>query len=99
LEVLPEGLPFDEEDDDEIVKREGEGMNGVGEGGKINSGAGSGSGKGKRMSKVDVLTRAARVIRFLEGDVEVVRREVEVLRREREAVLGGVHLGGGSNGG
>lgn len=42
------------------------------------------------MSKVDVLSKAAKVIKYLESDYERVRREVEVLRREREVVLGGM---------
>jgi hypothetical protein len=46
---------------------------------------GKNMGATKRMSKVDVLSRAARAIRRLESDYEKVRREVEILRQEKES--------------
>ncbi|KAK4129048.1 hypothetical protein N657DRAFT_639596 [Parathielavia appendiculata] len=83
LEALPERM------------LDGEGQNNDspdGDRAKANNGGvgGRDGSKRRRMSKADVLTRAARVIRDLEGDIELVRREVEGLRRERQTVLGRV---------
>ena len=95
LEVLPEGIMLDGEDGeghcgDPFHVGAGEGSGDGLAGGEVVVGGSGGKGgkKGaRRMSKVDVLSRAARVIRYLESDYEKVRREVEVLRREREAVM------------
>jgi hypothetical protein len=42
------------------------------------------------MSKVDVLSKAQRVIEFLQGDTERMKRELEGMRREREAAFAGM---------
>jgi hypothetical protein len=47
------------------------------------------------MSKVDVLSKAERVIRFLEGDIERIKRENERMKREREAAFAGMGARGG----
>ncbi|SPQ18504.1 aaa77bca-86aa-42f5-8998-bf414e645327 [Thermothielavioides terrestris] len=101
LDALPKGiLDNDDEDEDD----DGGGLDnaasggGGGGGGAINGGrkgGGHGGKKPRRMSKVDVLNRAARVIRFLESDNERTRREVEMLRRERDAAFGRVAVRGG----
>jgi hypothetical protein len=58
-------------------------------GGRVGKGGG-GNGKGvkgknnRRMSKVDVLNTATRVIQCLTGDLERKRRQVEGWKRERE---------------
>ena len=44
---------------------------------------GTGGSKQRRMSKVDVLSRAHKLIRFLETDNARARRELEQLRRKR----------------
>jgi hypothetical protein len=49
----------------------------------------SSSKKQRRMSKVDVLSTALEVIRFLEADNERARQEVEQLKRRRDAAIGG----------
>ncbi len=94
LEVLPEGIILDGEEGegnygDPFPAGGGTEGNGDGLAGEVMVGGnGKGGKKGaRRMSKVDVLSRAAKVIRYLESDYEKVRREVEVLRREREAVM------------
>ena len=95
LEVLPEGIILDDEEveghcgDPFHVGGAGEGNGeGLAAGEVVVGGVGKGGKKGaRRMSKVDVLSRAARVIRYLESDYEKVRREVEVLRRERETAM------------
>ncbi|AEO70684.1 uncharacterized protein THITE_2147459 [Thermothielavioides terrestris NRRL 8126] len=102
LDALPKGiLDNDDEDEDD----DGGGLDnaasggGGGGGGAINGGrkgGGHGGKKPRRMSKVDVLNRAARVIRFLESDNERTRREVEMLRRERDAAFGRVAVRGGT---
>ena len=95
LEVLPEGIMLDDKDGEghcgdpfHVGAGEGNGDGMLAGGEVMVGGSGKGGKKGaRRMSKVDVLSRAARVIRYLESDYEKVRREVEVLRREREAVM------------
>lgn len=72
-----------------IVGRVGKGVGG----GNNNNNKESRDGKGvkgknnRRMSKVDVLSTATRVIRFLEGDLERKKRQVEGWKREREMVF------------
>ncbi|KAH6854115.1 hypothetical protein B0I37DRAFT_421456 [Chaetomium sp. MPI-CAGE-AT-0009] len=88
LDVLPEGILSDEEEHHE-------GPAG-GDGGGLYTGAGAGAGGGgvkgknnRRMSKVDVLSKAQRVIQFLQEDTERMKREMEEMRREREAAFAG----------
>ncbi|KAL2180658.1 uncharacterized protein P884DRAFT_237545 [Thermothelomyces heterothallicus CBS 202.75] len=56
-------------------------------------GRGGGDGGGikgrnnRRMSKVDVLTKADRVIKFLEGDIQRMRWEMEEMKRQREVAF------------
>lgn len=86
LDVLPEGILGDEEEHHE-------GSSGGGDGGACTAGGGGGGVKGKnnrRMSKVDVLSKAQRVIEFLQGDTERMKREMEEMRREREAAFAGM---------
>lgn len=80
-----------------LLLEEGGSGGGGGKGGVLGKSGkgGGGSGKQRRMSKVDVLNRAARTIRFLEGDVERTRKEVEALRLEREMSLASGHGGAG----
>lgn len=82
LDVLPEGILGDEE---EYHADPSAGVDG-----EASAGAGGGGVKGKnnrRMSKVDVLSKAQRVIQFLQGDTERMKREIEDMRREREAAF------------
>ncbi|KAK3300731.1 uncharacterized protein B0H64DRAFT_21887 [Chaetomium fimeti] len=84
LDVLPDGILGDEEEHHE-------GPSG-GDGGLCTAGGGGGV-KGKnnrRMSKVDVLSKAQRVIQFLQGDTERMKREMEEMRREKEAAFAGM---------
>ncbi|KAK4044384.1 hypothetical protein C8A01DRAFT_12199 [Parachaetomium inaequale] len=95
LDVLPEGILDGDEDDGNyhwgVGKRRG---GGSGSGGGV-----AGKKTNRRMSKVDVLSKAERVIRFLEGDIERIRREMEGMRRERETAFGGVgRVEGGEEG-
>jgi hypothetical protein len=90
LEVLPpkEMLDEDGEEEDEDGGRVTSSKSRSGSTSSSNPG-GNGSGQRKRMGKVDVLHRAARVVRFLEREIERTRREVEGLKREREAAVDG----------
>ncbi|KAK4156610.1 hypothetical protein C8A00DRAFT_40917 [Chaetomidium leptoderma] len=90
LDVLPEGIPYGDHGDDDYGygghpdhdhHRDHDHDNGRG-------GVGGGNKSSRRMSKVDVLSRAARAIRFLEGDIERVRGEMEGLRKGREVLNG-----------
>lgn len=86
LDVLPEGILGDEAEHHE-------GSSGGGDGRACTAGGGGGGVKGKnnrRMSKVDVLSKAQRVIEFLQGDTERMKREMEEMRREREVAFAGM---------
>jgi hypothetical protein len=77
------------------------GKGGGGGGGGNNNKEGGGNGKGvkgknnRRMSKVDVLSTATRVIQCLKGDLERKRRQVEGWKREREMAFAARNHGHG----
>ena len=92
LDALPDWIPLldgeeeaeEDEDDDDM---EGGAAAAVGGRGPVGGGGGGGVGKAKgdknrRMSKVDVLSRAARVIRHMESELEGRRSELEGRRTE-----------------
>lgn len=88
-EVAADGICGMNEEEGGVVVGCGIAGSGAGANGTRRAGGRSGitvagpKGKHRRMSKVDVLSRATKAIRFLEGDIERARREVEGLRRER----------------
>ena len=77
LDVLPEGMVGGGDDVDETTPS------------ARAPSTTSSSKKQRRMSKVDVLSTALEVIRFLEADNERARQEVEQLKRRRDAAIGG----------
>ncbi|KAK4237207.1 hypothetical protein C8A03DRAFT_16231 [Achaetomium macrosporum] len=90
LEVLPPEEILEQDGDGEWVGVRGRSSkSGSGSDG---SGSSSGNGQRKRMSKVEVLNRAARVMRFLERNIERTRAEVEVLKREKEVAVKGARM-------
>ncbi|KXX73223.1 Allergen Fus c 3 [Madurella mycetomatis] len=49
-------------------------------------------GKRQRMSKADVLTRTVRIIKFLESDIEGIKREVGQMKEQLQKPAGGLQL-------
>lgn len=82
LDALPEGILSE----DSIDQARDNGGAGWDDGSGTSGGRGVKGKNNRRMSKVDVLSKAERVIRFLEGDIERIKGEMEELRRQREAV-------------
>ncbi|KAK3904531.1 hypothetical protein C8A05DRAFT_13605 [Staphylotrichum tortipilum] len=88
LDALANRLPLEGEEEGEEDDEDGD-MEGVAAavGGKGVVGGAVGKGKGgknRRMSKVDVLNRASRAIRYLESALEGKQREIELLKQEME---------------
>lgn len=94
LDALPEGILDDDQDEDGQQSHHpasSRGKKGAPEGdARRASEGGAGAIKGKnnrRMSKVDVLSKAEKVIRFLESDVERMRNEMEAMKRDKAMAL------------
>ncbi|KAH6618332.1 hypothetical protein B0J18DRAFT_437106 [Chaetomium sp. MPI-SDFR-AT-0129] len=88
LDVLPEGLLKEDWDKGEQPSTSSSGATKGGS--KVDVGrpsdGGAGAIKGKnnrRMSKVDVLTKAEKVIRFLESDIENMEKKIKAMKREK----------------
>ncbi|KAK4249493.1 hypothetical protein C7999DRAFT_12706 [Corynascus novoguineensis] len=80
LDALPKGI-LGEDSIDQACDNGGTGWD---DGSGISGERGIKGKNNRRMSKVDVLSKAERVIRFLEGDIERIKGEMEELRRQSE---------------
>ncbi|KAH6619431.1 hypothetical protein B0J18DRAFT_244303 [Chaetomium sp. MPI-SDFR-AT-0129] len=97
LDALPEGILDDDQDEDgssHPASSSSRGKKGGAPQGDArrasDGGGGAGAVKGKnnrRMSKVDVLSKAERVIRFLESDVERMKNEMEAMKQDKTMAL------------
>lgn len=102
LDSLPEGILDGDGDDDTVYRGRGTGGSGgcdndrktrvvaasVGSSGSGSDSGGINGRNNRRMSKVDVLTKADRVIKFLEYDIQRIKCEMEGMERQKAAAFG-----------